>query len=50
VARDEQLTGLSKFLQKIKTVETPYGKYTIGIYTLKKNCAGKTLNLNASST
>ena len=50
VSRDEQLVGLDKFLQKIKTIKNPYGVNTIGIYELKKNCKGKTLKLQVRST
>jgi hypothetical protein len=50
VARDEQQSGLEKFLTKLKTVKNPYGKNTIGIYTLKKGCVGKSLVLHTSST
>jgi 4-amino-4-deoxy-L-arabinose transferase-like glycosyltransferase len=50
VARDEQLVGLDKYLQKIKTIKNPYGKNTIGIYELKKNCKGKTLKLQITAT
>jgi hypothetical protein len=45
VARDEQLAGLDKYLEKIKTIKNPYGQNTIGIYVLKKNCKGKTFEL-----
>jgi hypothetical protein len=50
VTRDEQLPGLGKFMQKIKTIRNPYGKNTIGIYALKKGCVGKTLVLHMTST
>lgn len=50
VAREEQLVGLDKYLQKIKTIKNPYGTNTIGIYTLKKNCKGKTLKLQITAT
>jgi hypothetical protein len=50
VARDQQQAGLEKFLEKIKTVRNPYGKNTIGIYTLRKNCVGKSLILHVNST
>jgi 4-amino-4-deoxy-L-arabinose transferase-like glycosyltransferase len=50
VSREEQLVGLDKFLEKIKTIKNPYGINTIGIYTLKKNCKGKTFNLQISPT
>jgi hypothetical protein len=45
VARDEQLAGLDKYLEKVRTIKNPYGSNTIGIYTLKKNCQGKTFEL-----
>ena len=50
VAREEQLVGLDKYLQKIKTIKNSYGTNTIGIYTLKKNCKGKTLRLQINVT
>jgi 4-amino-4-deoxy-L-arabinose transferase-like glycosyltransferase len=50
VARDQQQAGLEKFLEKTKTVRNPYGKNTIGIYTLRKNCVGKSLILHVNST
>jgi 4-amino-4-deoxy-L-arabinose transferase-like glycosyltransferase len=50
VAREEQLVGLDKYLQKIKTIKNPYGKNTIGIYVLRKNCKGKTLKLQITAT
>jgi 4-amino-4-deoxy-L-arabinose transferase-like glycosyltransferase len=50
VARDEQLAGLNKYLQKVDTIKNPYGPNTIGIYTLKKNCKGKMLNLHPVAT
>lgn len=49
-ARDEQTSSLGKFLTKVKTIRSPYGKNTIGIYKLKQNCRGKTLNLHANAT
>jgi hypothetical protein len=50
VSRENQLVGLDKYLQKIKTIKNPYGTNTIGIYTLKKNCKGKTLKLQIAPT
>ena len=50
VARDEQQVGLEKFLHKLKTVKNPYGKNTIGIYTLRKDCVGKSLILHINPT
>jgi 4-amino-4-deoxy-L-arabinose transferase-like glycosyltransferase len=50
VAREEQLVGLDKYLQKLETIRNPYGLNTIGIYILKKNCKGKTFNLQISTT
>ena len=45
VSRDGQQAGLNKFFSKIKTFKNPYSDYSIGIYTLKKPCHGKTLKL-----
>jgi len=50
VARDEQLVGLDKYLQKFKTIKNPYGPNTIGIYILKKDCRGKTFELRPVAT
>jgi 4-amino-4-deoxy-L-arabinose transferase-like glycosyltransferase len=50
VARGEQLAGLNKYLEKLKMIKNPYGPNTIGIYVLKKNCKGKTFQLNPMST
>ncbi len=46
VSREEQLAGLDSFLHKIKTIYNPHGDNTVGIYTLKPDCEGKTLTLN----
>lgn len=46
VSRDEQQGGLNKFLRKEVTFTYPYGHETVGIYKLKQNCTGKTLNLD----
>lgn len=45
VSRDEQQAGLNRFFSKIKTFKNPYSDYSIGIYTLKEPCSGKTLRL-----
>jgi len=45
VSRENQLAGMGRFLQKLTTIKNPYGTNTIGIYTLKKNCKGKTFDL-----
>lgn len=50
VSRDEQLVGLDKYLQKIKTIKNPYFQNTIGVYALKKNCKGKVFQLRTIST
>jgi hypothetical protein len=50
VSREEQLVGLDRFFQKIKTIKNPYGINTIGIYTLKNNCRGRTFNLQINPT
>ena len=46
VSRDNQQGGLEKFLEKIKTINNPYGNNSIGIYQLKKDCKGKYLELS----
>ena len=50
VARDDQLAGLNKYLERLKVIKNPYGPNTIGIYILKKNCKGKTFELRPVST
>ena len=45
ISRDNQQGGLEKFMEKIKTINNPYGNNSIGIYQLKKNCKGKYLQL-----
>jgi 4-amino-4-deoxy-L-arabinose transferase-like glycosyltransferase len=50
VARDDQLAGLDKYLEKITSIRNPYGPNSMGIYTLRKNCKGKTLELNPVTT
>lgn len=45
VSRDNQQAGLEKFFTKIKEIKNPYGSNWISIYTLKKNCKGKTLEV-----
>ncbi|HYM65001.1 MAG TPA: glycosyltransferase family 39 protein [Candidatus Sulfotelmatobacter sp.] len=50
VSRDNQLVGLDKFLEKIKTIKNPYGTNTIGIYKLKTKCSGKVLEINPKKT
>lgn len=45
VSRDEQQAGLNRFFSKIKTFKNPYSDYSLGIYTLKEPCSGKTLRL-----
>lgn len=50
VSRDNQQAGLEKFFQKIKTIKNPYGVNSIGIYILKENCKGKSLELIPQKT
>jgi 4-amino-4-deoxy-L-arabinose transferase-like glycosyltransferase len=45
VARDEQLVGLDKLLQKEKTISKPFDKSTIGIYKLIAPCKGRALKM-----
>lgn len=40
VSRYNQLSGLDPYLVQEKMYENPYSNYSIGIYTLKKNCKG----------
>lgn len=49
VSRDEQLAGLDKFLQKLKTIKKPFDSSTIGIYKLIDSCKGKVLQLQIKS-
>ncbi|MEM4270907.1 MAG: hypothetical protein QXO70_02300, partial [Candidatus Pacearchaeota archaeon] len=46
VSRDEQQAGLNKFFSKIKSFKNPYSNSSIGIYTIKEPCYGKTLYIN----
>lgn len=46
VSREDQQAGLNKFFQKIKTFQNPYSNYSIGIYELKSQCVGKTVEIN----
>jgi 4-amino-4-deoxy-L-arabinose transferase-like glycosyltransferase len=47
VSRKNQLWGLDKYLVEEKRFYQPYTKdYSIGIYTLKKDCHGKTFSLS----
>lgn len=45
VTRNNQQVGMDIYFSLEKKFSNPYGNYYIGIYTLKKNCIGKTLNL-----
>lgn len=45
VSRDQQQAGLNKFFVKVTDFKNPYSDYSIGIYTLKENCEGKTIKL-----
>ena len=46
VSRDEQQAGLNRFFSKIKSFKNPYSNYSIGVYTIKEPCHGKTLHIN----
>lgn len=50
VSRNEELVGLDRFLDKQKTISQPRGNYSIGIYTLRSDCNGKTLHLGEQNT
>lgn len=50
VSREEQRGGLDSYLEKVRTIRQPTGSYTIGIYQLRKNCTGKTLQLSLINT
>ena len=47
VSRNDEQAGLNKFLTKVKTFQNPYSSYSIGVYTLKEPCTGKSLEINA---
>ncbi len=46
VTRDDQRVGMDKYFVLEKSFPNPYTKYSINIYTLKKDCNGKTLSLS----
>jgi hypothetical protein len=45
VSRYNQLSGLDAYFVQEKMYKNPYANYSIGIYTLKKNCKGNTLSI-----
>jgi hypothetical protein len=45
VTRDDELAGLNAYFVLENVVKNPYSNYTLRVYTLKKNCTGKTLDL-----
>lgn len=45
VARNGNLAGMDKFLEKLKTFENPTRTNSVDIYGIKQNCKGKTINL-----
>jgi 4-amino-4-deoxy-L-arabinose transferase-like glycosyltransferase len=47
VSRNEEQAGLNRFFSKLKTFKNPYGNYSIGVYTFKKPCAGKSIPLQS---
>lgn len=48
VTRNNELAGMDKYFSLRKSFLNPNKTYSIGIYTLKKNCSGKTLSLSKS--
>ena len=46
VSRDNQTAGLGKYLLEVKQFKKPVGESFIGVYKLKENCSGKTINLS----
>jgi 4-amino-4-deoxy-L-arabinose transferase-like glycosyltransferase len=46
VTRQDQLLGLDRFFSLTKSFHNPHTSYTTRIYTLKKDCEGKTLSLS----
>lgn len=45
VSRNEEQVGLNKFLMNIKTIKQQGSDYTIGIYSLKSPCHGKSTRI-----
>lgn len=50
VSREDDTAGLDRFLKRIYFVRNPVSGFGIGIYTLKDNCMGKTLQLIGQKT
>lgn len=46
ITRDNQRLGLDRYFSLEKSFKNPYSAYSVRIYTLKKNCNGKTLSLS----
>lgn len=46
VTRYDQRVGLDQFFVLAKSFPNPDGKYSIGVYTVKKNCKGKAVSLS----
>ncbi len=46
VTRYDQRVGLDRFFVLAKSFPNPDGKYSLGVYTLKNNCKGKTISLS----
>ena len=46
VSRDEQQAGLNKYFEEIDRVRHPIDTYSLGLYTLKKNCKGTTITVD----
>jgi 4-amino-4-deoxy-L-arabinose transferase-like glycosyltransferase len=46
ISRNDEQAGMNKFLSKVKTFPNPYSNYSIGIYTVKEPCRGKSVQIN----
>ncbi len=46
ISRKDEQAGMNKFLSKVKTFPNPYSNYSIGIYTIKEPCQGKSVQIN----
>ena len=46
VTRENQQVGMDIYFSLAKKFPNPYGNYYVGVYTLKKNCVGKTLSIS----
>lgn len=46
ISRDEQQAELNDYFEEVARVYHPLGGYSLGLYTLKQQCAGKTVTIN----